>query len=233
MNVKNEYSKITLADVKKNSIIKEFIKSADDYLKEIGYTEHGKRHVGLVACIARNVLLHLDYPKRDQELAKIAGYMHDIGNIVNRHDHGQSSALIAMRLLKDMMMDPREIASIIAAIGNHEQTGDPVNNIAAALILADKSDVHKSRVRYPHRDISELNIHERVNSAVEKSRLKVNKDKKTISLQLTINLQKEFSTMDYFEIFMDRMLICKKAAKVLKCKFVLAINEGKFSDEQN
>ncbi|MCA6071209.1 MAG: HD domain-containing protein [Endomicrobium sp.] len=227
MNTKNEYSKITLADVKKSPIVKTFIKSADDHLGEIGYTEHGERHVSLVAFIAKTVLLHLGYSKRYQELAEIAGYMHDIGNIVNRHDHGQSSALIAMRLLKDMMMDPEEIALIISAIGNHEQTGDPMNPIAAALVLADKSDVHKTRVRSLRRNALDHNIHERVNHAVKKSFLKVNKDKKIISLYLVINIQK-FSVMEYFEIFMDRMRICKRAAEdFFDCTFELIINERK------
>ncbi|MCA6071991.1 MAG: HD domain-containing protein [Endomicrobium sp.] len=225
MNTKNKYSKITLANVKKSPIVKMFIKSADNYLGEIGYTEHGKRHVSLVASIAKTVLLRLGYSKRYQELAEIAGYMHDIGNIVNRHDHGQSSALIAMRLLKDLMMDPEEIALIISAIGNHEQTGDPMNPIAAALVLADKSDVHKTRVRSLRRNALDHNIHERVNYAVKKSSLEVNKDKKIISLYLVINIQK-FSVMEYFEIFMDRMHICKRAAEdFFDCAFELIINE--------
>lgn len=222
---KYSYSNITIEDIKNNSIVNKFIESANDYLGTIGYTEHGIRHVSLVASIAENVLAHLDYPKRFQELAGIAGYLHDIGNVVNRQGHGQSAALIAMRILKDMGATPDEIALIISAIGNHEEEiGDPVNPIAAALILADKSDVHKTRVRNP--DIIALDIHDRVNYAAERSFLKVLKNKKTISLQLTIDTQKS-KVMEYFEIFMSRMLMCRRAASFLDCNFELIINERK------
>ncbi len=222
---KYSYSNITIEDIKNNSIVNKFIESANDYLGTIGYTEHGIRHVSLVASIAENVLAHLDYPKRFQELAGIAGYLHDIGNVVNRQGHGQSAALIAMRILKDMGATPDEIALIISAIGNHEEEiGDPVNPIAAALILADKSDVHKTRVRNP--DIIALDIHDRVNYAAERSFLKVLKNKKTMSLQLTIDTQKS-KVMEYFEIFMSRMLMCRRAASFLDCNFELIINERK------
>jgi metal-dependent HD superfamily phosphatase/phosphodiesterase len=225
MSEKDKYSNITLEEVKKNSIVNVFVRSANDYLGTLGYTEHGVRHVGLVASIAENVLLYLDYPKRIQELAGIAGYIHDIGNVVNRRYHGQSAALLAMRLLKDMGMTPEEIALIISAIGNHEEeSGDPVNPIASALILADKSDVHKTRVR--NRDISKYDIHDRVNFAVERSFLKVIKEKKIISLQLTIDTQIS-KVMEYFEIFMCRMLMCRRAASSLNCIFELIINERK------
>ncbi|MDR1122886.1 MAG: HD domain-containing protein [Endomicrobium sp.] len=224
MDEKDKYSNITLEEVKKNSIVNVFVKSANEYLGSLGYTEHGVRHVRLVASIAENVLLYLDYPKRIQELAGIAGYIHDIGNVVNRQDHGQSAALLAMRLLKDIGMTPEEIALIISAIGNHEQSGDPVNPIAAALILADKSDVHKTRVR--NRNISKYDIHDRVNFAVERSFLKVIKEKKVISLQLIIDTQIS-KVMEYFEIFMSRMLVCRRAATFLNCTFELIINERK------
>jgi metal-dependent HD superfamily phosphatase/phosphodiesterase len=225
MDEKDKYSNISLEEVKKNPIVNVLVRSANDYLGTLGYTEHGVRHVGLVASIAENVLLYLDYPKRIQELAGIAGYIHDIGNVVNRHDHGQSAALLAMRLLKDMGMTPQEVALIISAIGNHEeQSGDPVNPIAAVLILADKSDVHKTRVR--NRDISKYDIHDRVNFAVERSFLKVIKERKIISLQLTIDTQIS-KVMEYFEIFMSRMLMCRRAASFLNCTFELIINERK------
>ncbi|MCL2798743.1 MAG: HD domain-containing protein [Endomicrobia bacterium] len=226
MNDKNyNYSNITLENVKSNPIVNTFIKAANEYLGTIGYTEHGLRHVGLVAAIAENVLLHLDYPKRLQDLAGIAGYLHDIGNVVNRQSHGQSAALIAMRILKDMGMTSDEIALIISAIGNHEEEiGDPVNPVAAALILADKSDVHKTRVRSP--EVTADDIHDRVNLAAERSFLKVLKDKKIISLQLTIDTQKS-KVMEYFEIFMSRMLMCRRAANFLGCNFELIINERK------
>ncbi|MDR1662800.1 MAG: HD domain-containing protein [Endomicrobium sp.] len=225
MDEKNKYSSVTLEKVKKNPVVDVFVKSANDYLGTLGYTEHGVRHVGLVASIAENVLLYLDYPKRVQELAGIAGYIHDIGNVVNRQDHGQSAALLAMRLLKDMGMTPEEIALIISAIGNHEErSGDPVNPIAASLILADKADVHKTRVR--NRDIPKYDIHDRVNFAVERSFLKVIKEKKIISLQLTVDTQIS-KVMEYFEIFMSRMLMCRRAASFLNCTFELIINERK------
>jgi metal-dependent HD superfamily phosphatase/phosphodiesterase len=225
MDDKNKYSIIVLKNIKKNPIVNAFIKSANDYLGTIGYTEHGVRHVKLVASIAENVLLYLDYPKRLRELAGIAGYMHDIGNVVNRKDHGQSAALIAMRLLRDMGMTPEETALIISAVGNHEEeAGDPVNPVAAALILADKSDVHKTRVR--NHDISKYDIHDRVNSAVERSFLKVLKDKKVISLQLTVDTRIS-KVMEYFEIFMSRMLMCRRAAGFLDCAFELIINDRK------
>jgi metal-dependent HD superfamily phosphatase/phosphodiesterase len=224
-NNKNKYSGITLESVRKDPIVNSFIKSANDYLGAIGYTEHGIRHVSLVASISSNVLLHLDYPKRLQELAEIAGYVHDIGNVVNRKNHGQSAALIAMRLMKNMGATPDETALIISAIGNHEEgIGDSVNPVAAALILADKSDVHKTRVR--NSDISKFDIHDRVNYAVVKSFLKVIKDKKIISLQLTIDVQIS-KVMEYFEIFMSRMIMCRKAASFLRCAFELIINERK------
>jgi metal-dependent HD superfamily phosphatase/phosphodiesterase len=226
MNDEDKYSNTTLKNVKKNPIVNAFIKSANDYLGTVGYTEHGIRHVRLVASIAENVLLYLDYPKRMQELAAIAGYMHDIGNVVNRHGHGQSAALMAMKLLKDMGMTPEEVALIISAIGNHEEeSGDPVNEVAAALILADKSDVHRTRVR--NRDIPDISdIHDRVNYAVKKSFLKVIKEKRVISLQLTIDTRTS-KVMEYFEIFMSRMLMCRRAASFLDCTFELIINEGK------
>ncbi|MCL2484938.1 MAG: HD domain-containing protein [Endomicrobia bacterium] len=219
------YSNITLENVKSNPIVSTFVKAANDYLGTLGYTEHGVRHVSLVASIAENVLLHLDYPKRLQDLAGIAGYLHDIGNVVNRQSHGQSAALIAMRLLKDIGMTSDEIALIISAIGNHEEEiGDPVNPVAAALILADKSDVHKTRVRNPN--VAADDIHDRVNLAAERSFLKVLKDKKIISLQLTVDTQKS-KVMEYFEIFMSRMLMCRRAANFLGCNFELIINERK------
>ncbi|MCL2144728.1 MAG: HD domain-containing protein [Endomicrobia bacterium] len=226
MNEKSyKYSNITVEDVKSNPIVSKLIQSANDYLGTIGYTEHGIRHVSLVASVAGNVLASLDYPERFQELAGIAAYLHDIGNVINRQDHGQSAALIAMRILKDMGATPDEIALIISAIGNHEEEiGDPVNPIAAALILADKSDVHKTRVRNPKFAASD--IHDRVNFAAERSFLKVLKNKKIISLQLTVDTQKS-QVMEYFEIFLSRMLMCRRAANFLDCNFELIINERK------
>ncbi|MDR1511774.1 MAG: hypothetical protein LBS15_03305 [Endomicrobium sp.] len=218
--------KIKLKDIEKNSIITAFIKCANEYLGTIGYTEHGFRHVSLVASRAKNVLVYLDYLERFQNLAGIAGYMHDIGNVINRQRHGQSSALISMRLLEGMGMKYEDIALVISAIGNHdEECGDFGNPVAAALVLADKSDVHKTRVRMDL-DSKCDNIHDRVNFAAEGSSLRVSKDKKIISLRININTHIS-NVAEYFEIFMSRMLMCKRAASVLNCKFELLINGKK------
>ncbi|MDR2395923.1 MAG: HD domain-containing protein [Endomicrobium sp.] len=213
MHYENKYSSLMLEDVKKIPIVNLFIKTANDNLGVMGYTEHGLRHVGLISSISKSILRSLEHPKRIQELAAIAGYIHDIGNVISRHDHGQSAALIAMRILKDMGATPEEIALVISAIGSHEQeVGEPINSIAAALILADKSDVHKTRVR--NKNISKYDIHDKVNYAVEKSFLDVNKKKKIISLHLNINT-KVSQIIEYFEIFMPRVLMSRKAAHFL------------------
>lgn len=220
-----ELSNVMLEDVKKNEVVDSFIQAANDYLGAIGYTEHGYRHVSLVSSVAQNILASLNYPKRLQELAAIAGYVHDIGNVVNRQDHGQSAALIAMDILKKMGLTPDEIALIVSAVGNHEEEiGDPVNPVAAALIIADKSDVHKTRVRNPN--MISVDIHDRVNYAVDRSFLKVDQNKKIISLNLNVDT-KISQVIEYFEIFMSRMNMCKRAAKFLNCKFELIINERK------
>jgi len=220
-----EHSGITLEAVKKNQLVNNFITAANEYLGAVGYTEHGFRHVGLVASVAHNTLTHLNYPNPLPELAGIAGYLHDIGNVVNRQDHGQSAALIAMKLLGQMGATADEIAMIISAIGNHEEEiGEPVNPVAAALILADKSDVHKTRVRNPN--MISVDIHDRVNFAVERSFLKVDGRKKVITLDLTIDT-KISQVMEYFEIFMSRMIMCRRAAKFLDCNFELIVNERK------
>ncbi|MFH1369247.1 MAG: HD domain-containing protein [Elusimicrobiota bacterium] len=221
----HKYSGLTLEDVKKNPVANSFIEAANEYLGAVGYTEHGFRHVSLVASVAHNTLSHLGHAAPLPELAGIAGYLHDIGNVVNRQDHGQSAALIAMRILNEMGATPEEIAMVISAIGNHEEEiGDPVNPVAAALILADKSDVHKTRVRNPK--MIGADIHDRVNYAVERSFLNVDGNKKTIRLELTIDT-KISQVMEYFEIFMSRMIMCRRAAKLLGCSFELVINERK------
>ena len=169
-----KFSTVMLEDVKANEMVNSFIQAANDYLGAIGYTEHGYRHVSLVSSAAESILASLGYPKRLQELAAIAGYMHDIGNVINRQDHGQSAALMTMHILKQMGCTPDEISLIASAVGNHEEEiGDPVNPVAAALIIADKSDVHKTRVR--SKNIIAADIHDRVNFAVDRSFLKVNK----------------------------------------------------------
>jgi len=213
---------ITLNDIKENETINTYIKKSDESLNSLGYTEHSFAHVTKVSETAGYILETLGYTARDIELVKIAGYMHDIGNVINRIDHSQSGAIMAFRLLDHMNMPAEEIATIIAAIGNHDEgTGVPVNPIAAALILADKSDVRRSRVR--NTNISSFDIHDRVNYSVEKSFLKINEEKTLIKLKLEIDTRIS-PVMEYFEIFMDRMMLCRKAAEKLGLQFKLIIN---------
>ncbi|MEW6181798.1 MAG: HD domain-containing protein [Bacillota bacterium] len=216
---------ITLQEVKKDPTVETFIRKGNQFLGEMGYTEHSFRHVNLVATIARNILERLNFPEREVELAAVAGYMHDIGNVVSRNDHGISGAVIAYRILSIMGMPPEEVAIVISAIANHEeQYGQPVNNVAAALILADKSDVHRSRVRNP--DLSTFDIHDRVNYAAEHSFLWVNEERRAITLELTIDIE-ICPVMEYFEIFLSRMTLCRRAAKFLNATFELMINGAK------
>lgn len=218
---------VTLDMVKANPWVKAFVRGADEALAKIGYTEHGERHVGLVSSIAFNVLRRMGYPEREADLAAIAGYLHDIGNVVNRDNHAQTGAMMAMRLLTDMSMPDQELITILSAIGNHhEDHGDPVNAVGAALILADKSDVHRTRVRNP--DMIRFDIHDRVNFAVVKSFLNVDEQRKQIALELTIDT-KISQVMEYFEIFMSRMLACRKAAKFLGATFGLVANGNPLS----
>ena len=214
---------VTYEDIRNDESIKTYINEADKVLLALGYTEHSFPHVVKTAKMAEMILLTLNYPKRTAELAKIAGYMHDIGNIVNRIDHAQSGAVMAFRLLDRMGMDPDEIAQVISAIGNHDEgTAAAVNPIAAALILADKTDVRRSRVR--NQDFSNFDIHDRVNYAVEESRIYFNEDNTAIILDLKIDTSIS-AVMDYFEIFLGRMLLCRKAAERLGLMFRLVIND--------
>jgi metal-dependent HD superfamily phosphatase/phosphodiesterase len=215
-------SPLTFEYVRENPRVRLYVKMADAALEQIGYTEHGERHVGLVSRIAFNVLKRMGRPEREAELAAIAGMLHDIGNSVNRDHHAQTGGVMAMQLLRDFGMPDEEILTVIGAIGNHhENDGDPVNDVAAALILADKSDVHRTRVRNP--DMIKFDIHDRVNYAVEKSFLNVDGDQKHITLELTID-PKISHVMEYFEIFMTRMLASRKAAKHLGATFGLQVN---------
>lgn len=213
---------ITYEDIKKNEIIKAYIEQADKSLIALGYTEHSFAHVCKVANDAAYILESLEYSPRDIELAKIAGYLHDIGNLVNRIDHSQSGAIMSFRLLDNLKMDPKEIALITSAIGNHDEgTGIAVNHIAAALILADKSDVRRSRVR--NNNTTTFDIHDRVNYSVTKSELSINKTDKTITLNLEIDTTIS-TVMEYFEIFLKRMIMCKNAASKLGLQFKVIIN---------
>lgn len=189
----------------------------------LGYTEHSFAHVGLVSERAAYILETLGYDKRDVDLVRIAAYLHDIGNIVNRKEHSQSGAVMAFRILDNMNMDAEDTATIVTAIGNHDEgEGEAVNPIAAALILADKSDVRRSRVR--NNDVTKFDIHDRVNYSVIKSSLKINEEKTIIKLKLTVDTHIS-SVMNYFEIFLNRMVMCRKAAEKLGLSFKLIINE--------
>jgi len=214
---------LTYKQVTNSEAIKTYITRADESLAALGYTEHSFSHVVHVAEKAGYILSTMGYDERTVELAKIAGYLHDIGNLVNRKDHSQSGAVMAWSILNDMKCDPGEMATIVTAIGNHDEgTGVPVNAVAAALILADKADVRWTRVR--NQDFSTFDIHDRVNYSVKKSSLVISEDKTQVTLELTIDNQFG-SVMDYFEIFMGRMLLCRKAAEKLGLKFKLIIND--------
>ena len=213
--------KITYADVVKDETIKTYIQRADETLIALGYTEHSFAHVTKVAKLASEILLTLGYSEREAELASIAGYLHDIGNVINRVDHAQSGAVMAFRILDRMGAEPEDIATIITAIGNHdESTAFPVNSIAAALILADKTDVRYTRVR--NQDFASFDIHDRVNYSVKESEVTVEKDS---HIELKLKIETHMCTvMDYFEIFLNRMILCRKAAEKLGVEFRLVIN---------
>ena len=214
---------MTFEEIEKNETIRAYISKADESLVALGYTEHSFAHVTHVAAMAGYLPETLGYDAHTVELAKIAGYLHDIGNLVNRAEHSQSGAVMAFRILDRMDMPAADIATIVAAIGNHDEgTGVPVNAIAAALILADKSDVRRSRVRNPEKKT--FDIHDRVNYSVEKSLLKINREHSLIKLKLSVDTHYG-SVMDYFEIFLERMVLCRKAAEKLGLQFKLMINE--------
>ena len=214
---------LTYDEITKSEAIQTYIIRADESLGALGYTEHSFAHVMHVAETAGYILKTMGYDARTIELAKIAGYLHDIGNLVNRKDHSQSGAVMAWSILHDMGCDPAEMATIVTAIGNHDEgTGVPVNAVAAAMILADKADVRCSRVR--NKDLSTFDIHDRVNYSVKKSSLMINEDKTFVQLELTVDT-KFGSVMEYFEIFLQRMILCRKAAETLGLQFKLIINE--------
>ena len=218
-----KYIKMTTYEqIKADPAIRTYITEADASLVALGYTEHSFAHVTHVAETAGYILDTLGYPERTVEIAKIAGYLHDIGNLVNRADHSQSGAVMAFRLLDRMDFTPEEIAIITTAIGNHDEgTGVPVNAVAAALILADKSDVRRTRVR--NKDHSAFDIHDRVNYSVTRSGLTINEARTLIRLELTVDTRLG-SVFDYFEIFLARMVLCRKAAERLGLEFRLIIN---------
>ena len=214
---------VTFEEIKNNEAINTYIRKADQTLSELGFTEHCFAHVGIVAENASYIMETLGYSEREVELVKIAAYLHDIGNLVNRVDHSQSGAVMAFRILDNLHMPAEEICDIVAAIGNHDEgTGRPISPMAAALILADKSDVRRSRVR--NNDPATFDIHDRVNYSVKKAELKINENHTLIKLKLSVDTRYG-SVMDYFEIFMNRMVLCRKAAERLGLQFKLMINE--------
>ncbi len=214
---------MTYEQVKQDEAVRVYIAQADASMEALGFTEHSFAHVTKVAQTAGSLLETLGYPERTVELAKIAGYLHDIGNVVNRVDHSQSGAVMAFRILDRMEFPPEEIATIVTAIGNHDEgTGVPVNAVAAALILADKSDVRRSRVR--SKEKLALDIHDRVNYSVIGCRLRVSPDKTNVTLEITVDNQVS-SVMEYLEIFMKRMLLCRQAAQRLGLVFHLRVND--------
>ena len=213
---------ITLADIKNSPEIRTYITQANLSLAARGFTEHSFPHVSRCADVAARILTALQFPQREVELAQIAAYMHDIGNVINRTDHALSGANMAFRILDRMGMPPEEIATVITAIGHHDDsTAFPVNAVAAAVILGDKTDVRRSRVR--NQDFATFDIHDRVNYAVERSEILIDSGQANITLALTINTE-VCPVMDYFEIFLQRMILCRKAADFLKLRFRLEIN---------
>lgn len=220
--VSTEARILTLKDVKANPKVKKLIDGANEVMKAMGYTEHGHRHVGVVSSITRYIMENLGSAQREIELAQIAAYLHDIGNVINRVYHPISGGNIAFTILNEMGMDSAEISPILGAIGNHEETaGMPVSTMSAALIIADKSDVHFSRVQNPI--LETFDIHDRVNYAVQKSRVLMQPGEQKI--ELTLEIDTSYATvMEYFEIFLSRMVMCRRSADTLGYKFTLNVN---------
>jgi hypothetical protein len=225
LSKENGRALVTVDVLKRDQLVQAFIKRADAQLGVLGFTEHGQRHVSLVANISRNVLQRLGYPERTCDLAAIAGYLHDVGNTVSRRDHATAGALIARDILLGHGMDPDEVAAVMGAIGNHEEsTGDPVGEISAALNIADKSDVHRSRVR--ETNPAKFDIHDRVNYATLHSFVRAEPEGKRIDLEMSIDTSIA-PLMDYFEIFLHRMIFIRRAVTFLECEFRLTINRNR------
>lgn len=215
---------VTLDRVRTSPEIRCYLQAADQQAILKGYTEHGLRHVNLVSTVTHGILLQLQVPARRAELGAIAGYLHDIGNLVGRSGHSSHAGVMAMSLLQRMGMPPEEIVVVVAAIANHDEDGgEPVSDVSAALIIADKSDVHRSRVRNP--DPATFDIHDRVNYAARRSFVRVDALKRVISYELTIDTESlPGGALDYLEIFLPRMLMARKAARFLGCHFEMHIN---------
>lgn len=218
---------LTLAHITTDDELMAYIDSANVQLAALGYTEHGRRHAGLVARVGGGILERLGHPADQVELARIAGYLHDVGNLIHRQNHAQSGALIAMHALRRLGMPPVDVAAVMAAIGNHEEErGVPVSPVAAALVLADKADVHRSRVQT--QDMDAFDIHDQVNYAATHSAVEVDPDQRAIVLRLVID-SNFASVMNYFEIFLSRMVMMRQAAQVLGCDYQLIINDVRLS----
>jgi uncharacterized protein len=218
---RSDAASLTLEDVQQDPVLSAYISAADRVMDGLGFTEHGFRHANLTARIAFNVMSRLGFDERDTQLAAIGGYLHDIGNAISRWGHGQTGAVLVHQVLSDRL-SPADLGYILSAVGNHEEDdGMGAGPIAAAVILADKSDVHRSRVRKTAQ--IDFDIHDRVNYAAEQSFLRVDADAKTITLELTIDTTISH-VMEYFEIFLGRMMMCRRAAEQLDCSFHLDIN---------
>ncbi|BDF32545.1 phosphohydrolase [Lachnospiraceae bacterium] len=223
--MKEEKKGIAFKEIRDNEELRLLIENGNSVLKELGFTEHSRRHAAKVAQCAGKILKELGYKKHEIELAKAAGYMHDIGNSVNRHDHAHTGAVLAYGILKDMGMPLKDVLTVTTAIGNHDEaTGTAVDVVSAALILADKTDVRRNRVQ--NQVIANFDIHDRVNYAALSSVLDVDKEKKNIRMTLELD-DSMCSVMDYFEIFMERMIMCRRAAEVFGCQFKLTANGNK------
>ncbi len=217
-----DWQRVTLTELQSDPGVMAYIEVADEYLGVMGYTEHGFRHANLVGHISGNILRRLSFDERTAELGEVCGFLHDIGNCISRQNHGVSSAILAKTVLWQMKMDPREIAHVMNALGNHEEEfGAPANPIGAATIIADKSDVHHTRVRNPEPDA--FDIHDRVNYAAKRSFLRVDDGTRLMTLEIDIDTEVS-QVMEYFEIFLSRMQMCRSAAEVLDATFALSIN---------
>ncbi len=212
---------ITLKQVRKNEEIRSLVKASNGYLRAVGYTEHGFRHAGYVSQTAQNILRELGYDERTVELAGISGWMHDIGNSIIRDSHAISGAIMAYNILKEMGMELEELTTVMGAIGSHDTGGSPISAVSAAVIIADKSDTHRSRVAVSLDDPS-FDVHDKVNYAVRKNMLIVDKNKKIVRLAMVMD--KSSSLMEYFQLYLERMLMCEESAKFLSCRFELVVN---------
>ena len=212
---------ITLAQIKQDESVKAMIRAGNRYLEALGYTDHGPRHLSYVSKTAQYVLKTLGYSPRETELAAIAGWVHDVGNTVNRHDHGPSGAILLFSILKDVGMEMPDVVEVITAVGNHEeQSGYVSSAVSAALVLGDKSDAHKSRVRNGKPDPTD--IHDRVNFSIQENQVTVDRKNRVIRHELVMD--ETSSTLEYLQIYMPRIAMCEQAAAYLNCSFELVIN---------